>query len=250
MKPPEKDPVDLEIGRKTRRSLITGGIAAAAGLGLWGWLANSPEENGTHPLLRRGLQFNEKLSRKYFSGSRLAPEFPLDQAVKKVRVNEDIGMSDDVDRANWRVRIEGAQGHPAAVDVPLSAIKKLPHAEHVTELKCIEGWSQIVHWGGARFADLAKQYPPPAGTQYVAMETPDGEYYVGLDLESALQPQTLLVYEMSGEPITEEHGAPLRLCIPTKYGVKNIKQIGKIRYTNQRPKDYWAERGYDWYAGL
>ena len=65
-----------------------------------------------------------------------------------------------------------------------------------------------------------------------------------------LQPQTLLCYEMSGEAISEEHGAPLRLCIPTKYGIKNIKQIGKIEYRAERPKDYWAERGYDWFAGL
>jgi DMSO/TMAO reductase YedYZ molybdopterin-dependent catalytic subunit len=122
--------------------------------------------------------------------------------------------------------------------------------EHVTELKCVEGWSQIVHWGGTRFQDFAKAYPPAPGMNYVAMETPDGEYFVGLDLESAMHPQTLLCYEMSGEPISEEHGAPLRLCIPTKYGIKNIKQIGKIAYTAERPRDYWADRGYDWYAGL
>ena len=245
-----KDSVDQEISRRTRRSLLTGGIAAAAGAGLWAWIANSPAEENIPGALRRGLQFNEKLSRGIFNGDRRAPEFPLDQAVKKVRVNEDIGMSEDVDRATWKVKVSGAAGHEDAVEVPLAEIQKLPHVEHVTELKCVEGWSQVVHWGGARFADLAKLYPPPAGTQYVAMETPDGEYYVGLDLESALQPQTLLVYEMSGQAITEEHGAPLRLCIPTKYGIKNIKQMASIRYTNQRPKDYWAERGYDWYAGL
>ena len=43
---------------------------------------------------------------------------------------------------------------------------------------------------------------------------------------------------------------PLRLAIPVKYGVKNIKRIGLIRYTNLRPSDFWAEQGYDWYAGL
>ena len=47
-----------------------------------------------------------------------------------------------------------------------------------------------------------------------------------------------------------EHGAPLRLATPVKYGIKNIKRIGTIRFTNTRPADYWAERGYDWYAGL
>ena len=82
------------------------------------------------------------------------------------------------------------------------------------------------------------------------METPDRGYYVGLDMESALHPQTLLAYELYGAPLTWPHGAPLRLAIPVKYGVKNIKRIGAIRYTNVRPADFWAEQGYDWYAGL
>jgi DMSO/TMAO reductase YedYZ molybdopterin-dependent catalytic subunit len=46
-----------------------------------------------------------------------------------------------------------------------------------------------------------------------------------------------------------DHGAPLRLVIPIKYGIKNLKQIGTIQFTDRRPADYWAERGYDWYSG-
>ena len=61
---------------------------------------------------------------------------------------------------------------------------------------------------------------------------------------------TLLCYEMNGSPLMEEHGAPLRLVIPVKYGVKNIKRLGTIRYSTLRPANYWAERGYDWYVGL
>ena len=84
----------------------------------------------------------------------------------------------------------------------------------------------------------------------MALETPDGDYYVGLDMASAMHPQTLLCYEMNGEALTSEHGAPLRLVIPVKYGVKNLKRIGKINFSDSRPRDYWAERGYDWYAGF
>ena len=69
------------------------------------------------------------------------------------------------------------------------------------------------------------------------------------DMASALHPQTLLCYEMNGRPLTPAHGAPLRLVIPIKYGIKNLKQIGTIQFTDERPADYWAERGYDWYAG-
>ncbi len=54
---------------------------------------------------------------------------------------------------------------------------------------------------------------------------------------------------MNGEPLQPEHGAPLRLVIPVKYGIKSIKRIGSIHFTDKRPDDYWAERGYDWYAG-
>src|SRR5262249_57861453 len=121
----------------------------------------------------------------------------------------------------------------------------------------------VVHWTGARLADFIAKCPPttrsgdPADVRrrpedlvgYVSLETPDQGYYVGLDMESALHPQTLLCYEMNGRPLTLAHGAPLRLVIPVKYGIKNIKRIGTIRFTDRRPPDYWAERGYDWYAG-
>ena len=78
--------------------------------------------------------------------------------------------------------------------------------------------------------------------RYVKLSTPGGGYYVGLDIQSALHPQTLLCYEMDGAPLTLGHGAPLRLVIPVKYGIKNIKRIGTIRFTDERPADYWAER--------
>lgn len=55
---------------------------------------------------------------------------------------------------------------------------------------------------------------------------------------------------MNGEPLTLDHGARLRLVIPTKHGIENIKRIGKICFTDTRPTDYWFERGYHWYAGL
>jgi DMSO/TMAO reductase YedYZ molybdopterin-dependent catalytic subunit len=213
------------------------------------WLATRESEDGIPWPFRRVQRANELLSRGvFFSDKHLSPQFPKDQAVKEVRVNEDIGMSEEFDRETWIVKTSG-MSRPAA-EVPLAAIKAMEKTEHVTELKCVEGWSQVVHWGGTCFRDFAKVYPPAPGMKYVSMETSDGKFYVGLDLESALHPQTLLCYEMGGEALEDEHGAPLRLCIPTKYGIKNIKQIGKIEYTDERPKDYWAERGYDWFAGL
>jgi DMSO/TMAO reductase YedYZ molybdopterin-dependent catalytic subunit len=133
-------------------------------------------------------------------------------------------------------------------------VLKLPRRELVTQFKCIEGWSQIVHWAGVRMADFLDAYPPALfqGKEpgYVYMETPDGDYYTGYDMRVCRHPQTLLVTEMMGAPLTQYHGAPLRLHMPIKYGYKQIKRIGLISYTNRKPDDYWTKLGYDWYAGL
>ena len=108
-----------------------------------------------------------------------------------------------------------------------------------------------------RLADFLEHYKlgakldkPDELYQYVGMETPDKAYYVGIDMESAMHPQTLLAWELNGQLINSKHGAPLRLIVPHKYGVKNLKRIGRIFFADTRPRDYWAERGYDYYVGL
>ena len=167
-----------------------------------------------------------------------------ERAGRKPRGVEEAGVS----------RSTLAPGTPGLL-LTMNDILKLPRHELVTQFKCIEGWSQIVQWSGVRMADFIAAYPPqklPDGRlpRYVYMETPNGDYYVGYDLKACLHPQTLLVTEMSGSPLTQYHGAPLRLHAPIKYGYKQIKRIGLIAYTDQRPDDYWTKLGYDWYAGL
>jgi DMSO/TMAO reductase YedYZ molybdopterin-dependent catalytic subunit len=170
------------------------------------------------------------------------------------RVNGSIGLESPLDPGDWRLRVIGAAGDRSALSFTLDEIKALPRVEMTTELRCVEGWSEVVHWAGARLSDLAAAtgLARRDGRDllgYAALETPDGGYYVGLEMASALHTQTLLCYEMGGRPLAPKHGAPLRLVIPLKYGIKNLKRIGTIRFTDDRPADYWAERGYNWYAG-
>jgi len=164
-------------------------------------------------------------------------------APSTVRGSEEAGESDS------RLR----PGTPGLL-LTMADVLQLPRHELVTRFVCIEGWSQVVHWAGVRMRDFLELYPPALingqPPKFVYMETPDGDYYTGYDMDVCRHPQTLLVTEMMGAPLTQFHGAPLRLHTPTKYGYKQIKRIGLIAYTNEKPDDYWTKLGYDWYAGL
>jgi DMSO/TMAO reductase YedYZ molybdopterin-dependent catalytic subunit len=251
---PESDDraVEAEMARRTRRSFVTGGLAALAGFGVFEFVRNSHREGQAPWPLRQALETNEELSRAYYRPARLAPGFPVSEA-ESVKVNGDIGIDDDdFDAAKWSLTVDGLAGDDDSAVLSLADVRALPRVDMVTEFKCIEGWSKKVRWAGARFADFARKYQPASDSRdsYVALETPDRAYYVGIDLPSMMHPQTLLCYEMNGEPLEPDHGAPLRLVIPIRYGIKNLKRIGRIAYTASRPPDYWAERGYDYYSGF
>jgi DMSO/TMAO reductase YedYZ molybdopterin-dependent catalytic subunit len=251
---PSEAAVLAEARRRSRRSFIGLGLAGLAGIGGWGWLLSSPDDDGIPHSLRKVLDANSRLTSAYFKETRLAPEFARSRA-KPPRVNGKYGLKTELDADAWRLRVQ-AYGTDKTQEFTLADIKALPKIEMVTELKCIEGWSVIVHWAGARFSDFLARYPLATRSgqsadlaPYVGIVTPDEEYYVGLDMASALHPQTLLCYEMNGAPLTAAHGAPLRLVTPLKYGIKHIKRIGTIAFADARPKDLWAEAGYDWDSG-
>jgi DMSO/TMAO reductase YedYZ molybdopterin-dependent catalytic subunit len=260
--PLKGDAAEREMRRLTRRSFVTGGVAALAGLAGWGWLKTASHEDGVPWPLRRGLRFNQWVAGGLSSSDRLAPTFPVGSVRDEARTNGLVGLSDEVDPTTWQLRIQHEGRADQTFEYP--AVQGLPHTDLVTELKCVEGWSQVIHFGGVRFLDFMTRFglatrsgqaPDPAGKpqdlyRYVYLATPNEDYYVGLDMASALHSQTLLCDSMNGQPLTRQHGAPLRLYLAVKYGYKSLKRIGLIRFQDERPADYWADRGYDWYAGL
>ena len=226
-------------------------VAAVCG---WIYLKNLPLDNGllggVQAPVRKVLNINESVFKKSLNSFHLAKTYPLSAAVKHPRVNGDIGMGNDFDPATWKLYVIKTTGDTLALS--LDDIKKLPHTEIVFDFKCIEGWSQVTHWGGVKFSDFVAAYDlnSESSMKYVGMSTPDNEYYVGVDMLSALHPQTLICYEMNGKPLPMNQGFPLRIIIPVKYGIKSIKRMGTMYFDNQRPPDYWFERGYDYYSGL
>ncbi len=245
---------DAKIHRRTFISFgMLLGVSALATRG-WFYLKNLPPDHGllggVQEPVRKVLDFNEKIFDNTLSNQHLAKIYPVSAAAKTPRVNGDIGMTDDLDAASWQLSVTRAGGD--TLTLGLDDIKRLPKTDFAFNFKCIEGWSQVTHWGGVKFSDFSAAYHLQKETsmQYMGMATPDLEYYAGIDMPSALHPQTLLCYEMNGQPLPPGHGAPLRMIIPVKYGVKSLKRIGSIYFDNERPADYWFERGYDYYCGL
>ncbi|MCY7353269.1 MAG: molybdopterin-dependent oxidoreductase [Cytophagaceae bacterium] len=245
---PEELTTEQQLRRRTLKAFAWFGLVSLVPIGVWKWIAAQPKAAGIRKPLRQVLDANINLNGAYFSDTHLAPTFPKGLAAKQVRVNGRDGLKSTIDLTTWRLRVE--QPGKSALEFTLDDLKDLPKQDLIFDFKCVEGWSQIQHWGGVRFSDFVKKYGLDSTSKYVGMETPDRGYYVGLDMQSALHPQTLLAFEMNGAPLTTEHGAPLRLIIPVKYGVKNLKRIGTIRFADARPRDYWAERGYDYDLAL
>ena len=254
-----------------RRTFISFSVFIVANIAAWifgwRWLKNHKEEDGIPSPLRSVFKTNEKVNKLFFSDNHLAKEYPVNMAVKADEVNMtgEYGLAKNTDMPAWKLAIAR---HPVeeanpSLQLTMNDVRSFPKKDLVFDFKCVEGWSQISHWSGTSFAELIKHYnlgtrsgktPDPEHPEdlykYVALKTPDGEYYVGLDIKSAMHPQTILAYEMSEKELTAEHGYPLRLIIPVKYGIKNLKCIGSITFTDKQPSDYWHERGYDYDAAL
>ena len=257
----EEEPTNHQIRRRMLKAMLGFGAASLVPVGIWQWVKHQPVTDGIPAVLRTLLNTNERIANVYFSPTHLAPTYPASRAANPPRTNGMAGLKGEVALAGYQISIEQPGRRPLSVSI--DELKKLPKHELIFDFKCVEGWSQIQHWGGVKFADFVTHYglgtrsgkAPSADDltdfyKYVGMETPDGAYYVGLDMPSALHPQTLLAFEMNGQPITAQHGAPVRLIIPVKYGVKNLKRIGTIHFADERPRDYWAEQGYDYHLGL
>ena len=245
---------EKQIRRKTFISFSIFFALMITGIRSWLYIKNLPPDQGltggVPEPARKVMNASEEIFDKTLSDRHLAKTYPVSAAVKTPRVNGEIGMDGDFDAATWELNITKAAG--GILKITLDDIKKLPKTEIVFDFKCIEGWSQVTYWGGVKFSDFVAAYNLDKETalKYVGMATPDLEYYVGVDIPSAMHPQTLVCYEMNGKPLPINQGYPLRMIIPVKYGIKSIKRISTMYFDNSRPADYWFERGYDYYSGL
>ena len=166
----------------------------------------------------------------------------------------------------WAVEVEGLVKKPGRWGVE-DIIKWSAMEERIYRMRCVEGWSMVIPWVGYSLSEFIKRVEPLGSAKYIEFITLadpktmpfvgsailDWPYREGLRMDEAMHPLTLLTFGMYGEILPNQHGAPVRLVVPWKYGFKNAKSIVKIRFVEKEPVNSWgrvAPQEYGFYSNV
>jgi DMSO/TMAO reductase YedYZ molybdopterin-dependent catalytic subunit len=228
---------------RTRRELLKMLPLAAAGALL--------TDRGRTALLQSGLAFGDRAAGLAFRSAHLAPTFSDRELtpIERFPVNSYLVADPEIDLDGWRLEVSGLVARTGAYT--LDDLRRLPKVTQNTQHLCIEGWDVIGNFGGASIADFLDHVGAAPEARFLEVRCED-DYYESIDLASARHRQSLLCYEMYGAPLAREHGAPLRLVMPTKLGYKQAKYIVEMKLTSVLParRGYWEDQGYPWHGGL
>ncbi len=153
----------------------------------------------------------------------------------------------------WMVEVGGLVNKPKTFDID-DLLKTMPIEERLYRLRCVEAWAMAVPWTGFPFKELLKLAEPKSSATHVKMETfyqpftAQGQlafwepwaYTEGLTLAEAMNELSFLATGIYGHPLPKQHGAPIRLVVPWKYGFKSIKSIVKITLIDYKPATFWT----------
>jgi sulfoxide reductase catalytic subunit YedY len=163
--------------------------------------------------------------------------------------------------APWPITISGLVEKPLTLDASeLAALFGLE--ERIYRFRCVEAWAMVVPWTGFPLRKLIEKVSPKPAAKFIRFETFNRPsqapgmkeapnypwpYFEGLRLDEALNPLTLVATGIYGKPLPKQHGAPVRLVVPWKYGYKSIKSIVKIEFVERQPKTFWESLQPDEY---
>ena len=154
----------------------------------------------------------------------------------------------------WTVKIDGMVEKPFEIGID-DLVRKIGIEERLYRLRCVEAWSMAIPWSGFPLAKLVEMAKPLSSAKYLRMETfldkamAPGQrqawhpwpYVEGLTIAEATNELSFLATGAYGKPIAKQHGAPIRLAVPWKYGFKNIKSIVRFSFTDKQPKSFWED---------
>jgi DMSO/TMAO reductase YedYZ molybdopterin-dependent catalytic subunit len=241
-----KDNKDL-VADIDRRKILRGTLSLGALVLLSG--CDVTDQKAVQAVLKRVSSWNDLAQGFIFRPNHLAPTFPESMVVKPPRFNASYDIEDvkPVNAANWKLELSGLIQDKRSWTAPQLA--ELPEQEIIIRHICVEGWDYIGQWSGPNLRQFLERIGADLTAKYISFKCAD-DYTESLDMATALHPQTILATKYAREPIADPFGFPLRLRTSTNLGYKNAKWITAIEVTNTFPSSYWADRGFNWYAGI
>ena len=237
------------LGVDRRRFLLAGGGALGAMLLAACDSMGPPSARG---LLKLAERKNETLERALFRHTAMdepsANARIAGRSFPSYFISDDVPVWDDVSRGAWRLQVGGMVTRP--LSLTLADLTALPRVGYRLDHFCVEGWTAVATRTGVRVSDLARLAGVHPGAHYVDFESFDNDYHESWDIESALHPQTLVVYAQDGHYLNAAWGAPARVYSPVKLGYKNTKYLTRVMFLPRRTGGYWSDRGYEWYGGV
>jgi len=235
----------------TRRDFLRFGVVAPAALvTACGWDGGPLLE----PKLRAFSRINDWVGEHvFFSRTRLAREYPIALRTPVMQfpaysiTHNHTGRFPEVP-ANWALEVGGLVRTPLRLTPAM--LEAMPRVTYTVKHHCVEGWTAVATWTGVPVSAVVQMAQPTADSRYLRFDSFDRNYYNGWDLASAMHPQTILAYAWNDQPLTMEHGAPLRLYSPVKLGYKLKKYLTRMTFTRERPGGYWEDQGYPWLGGI
>lgn len=237
-------PLRVEI---ERRHLLRGSLSLGALTLLGG--CDISDADAVQSALHAISRWNDRVQAWLFSDAKLAREYAPDEVAKEFRYNAYYPVKDvvQIDAASYRLGLSGRIGdkRPWTVQQLLSLPRQVQRTRHV----CVEGWSYVGEWSGVPLRDFLARVGADLTAKYVGFECADG-YYEGIDMPTALHPQTIMAVTAGPDILPAKFGFPLKIRIPTKLGFKNPKWVTALYVTDVRPAGFWTDRGYNWFSGI
>ena len=248
----------------SRRKLMFAGFAAAGGAAGLGVAARIADRYGLIPPdwsggYGPGETLTYACQRLLTARHSAAREFAAAQISQVAPVSGDPPRMDLYQHllsrkfSEWRLSVSGLVARPASFS--LEQLRQFKPRTQITEQICEEGWSFVAEWTGVPLADLLNTVGVMPQARYVVF-FPFDQAWDSLDMHDAWHSQTLLAYRMNGQDLPAEHGAPMRLKVPTQLGYKSVKYLSRITVTDSLKKigkglgSSSPEVGYSWYAGI
>lgn len=153
-----------------------------------------------------------------------------------------VGGVPPIDLATWRFRLHGAVAEPRTFD--WDGFRSLAATQVHADFHCVTKFSVFDNdWGGVAVRTVVDQVRLDPGVTHVTVHAAEG-YTANLPLEVVDDDDTLFAWERNGEPLTPEHGGPLRLVVPKRYAWKSVKWATGIEFLTHDRRGFWEERGY------